>query len=217
MNARFIKVGNSPTPPSGSDLHVWRILRSDPATLGKDEAAIAARILVPAAREGFVKARGGIRQVLARYLHCAPADVSMIRPENGKPRLAGGELEFNISHSGSEVCIAVARIPVGIDIEQSTRIVDAKAIAGRYFMPSESAAVAAAGDSHAAFLRIWVTKEAVVKMTGEGLAHALSCVETGPVVRVHGRPVSCQLFGFPGIIGCLAAAQEFEVKGWFEL
>ena len=59
-----------------------------------------------------------IRQLLGTYLGQDPAGLDFRRDAHGKPRLAGGELEFNLSHSGSALMLAVCRRhAVGVDLE----------------------------------------------------------------------------------------------------
>src|SRR5690349_20188145 len=59
-----------------------------------------------------------IRQLLASYAGRDPDGIRFQRGANGKPSLAGGELEFNLSHSGSLLLLALSRKqPLGVDLE----------------------------------------------------------------------------------------------------
>jgi 4'-phosphopantetheinyl transferase len=87
---------------------------------------------------------------------------------HGKPRLANGELRFNLTHSGELALVAVSSVEVGVDVEQVKPHRDLTGVAKRVFTAAERAEVAAGGDR--AFYRHWVAKEAFVKATGRGIS-----------------------------------------------
>jgi 4'-phosphopantetheinyl transferase len=124
--------------------------------------------------------RDPLRAVLGIYLGVPAGDVTFHEDEHGRPELASpwrDVLHFNWSHSGEMAIIAVARdvIP-GIDIEQLRPRPRAIQLAERFFHPAEIAALEALEDSsrEAAFLRLWTSKEAVLKALGRGLAFGLN-------------------------------------------
>lgn len=117
-------------------------------------------------------ARWSLREVLSPYLGEA-AKIEVVRGEHGKPRLADGGLEFNFSHSGELVVVAVSPTrPVGVDVEKMKPDRDFLAIAVRAFGAEEVAAVRAAtpADRAAVFYRHWVRHEARLKCVGVGLS-----------------------------------------------
>ncbi len=81
---------------------------------------------------------------------------------NGKPGFADVPLFFSISHSGDVCAVAVSDRPVGADIERVR-----EQYRPRLIERSLSAAEKAAFDGD--FTRLWCRKEAVAKMTGEGI------------------------------------------------
>ena len=93
----------------------------------------------------------------------------------GRPALAGAP-HFNVSHSGGAALIAVASLPVGVDLEErrdlamtadrQRRIV---AAAGRL-----NGAVRCFGDTDADVLEAWVRLEAVAKALGSGIGQLLT-------------------------------------------
>ncbi len=95
---------------------------------------------------------------------------------NGKPYIAG--LNFNLAHSGTVSCIAVADGEVGIDIERIRPI--SRAAAAYSVTPAELERITAAPDFSAAFLGVWTQKEAYVKYLGAGLSVPFSSLETVP-------------------------------------
>jgi phosphopantetheine--protein transferase-like protein len=125
----------------------------------------------PAARRS--QANGALKRVLGSCLDVAPELVRFGELPGGKPTLAGRELEFNLTHSGTWAMIAVSReVPVGIDLERPRRFASAarfERLAQRICSPEEQAAVAAAPNPEAFLLRLWVRKEAVVKAEGTGV------------------------------------------------
>lgn len=85
--------------------------------------------------------------------------------EHGRPTLLG--LDFNISHSGEYVIMALSDSSVGCDIERIRPGRDS--IADRFFSHAESAWIQAAEDPVRAFYRIWTARESYGKYTGEGI------------------------------------------------
>jgi len=75
-------------------------------------------------------------------------------------------LHFNLSHSGDLALIALAPVPVGVDLERDTPA-DAQALAQAWFTPAEQARLAQGDDD---FLSLWTAREAVLKARGTGLS-----------------------------------------------
>lgn len=131
----------------------------------------------PWVQQRFILGRGLLRLLLSRYLGCPPAALPLTQSDRGKPYLPGQPWYFNLAHSGELLLYAIARHPVGIDVER-VRPLAALSLARRWFRPAEAAALAALPPVQqlAAFFATWTRKEACVKATGEGLA-ALHRVE----------------------------------------
>ncbi len=162
------------------DLHAAPALLAHLETwLAADELARAQRFVFDRDRRRFVVARALLRLLLGRYLRQTPQELSFIYGEAGKPSLdprGQPALEFNLSHSADRALLAVSgSVPIGVDIESSTRAIDVLAIANRYFYGREFDAIAAAPAplQRDAFLRHWVAKEAVLKGEGIGIGFAL--------------------------------------------
>ncbi len=85
----------------------------------------------------------------------------------GKPMLP--EIEFNISHAGSFVAMALGKEPVGIDVEGGRE--PSEKVAAR-FHPEEICRYEASApeEKKSQFYRIWTAKESVMKRDGRGLA-----------------------------------------------
>lgn len=104
------------------------------------------------------------------------AETDIARAPGGKPYLAtrGRPLNFNVSHSGDALLVALSRTAnVGVDVERVRAIPEWRAIAMRMFdavvRQRLVGEVACGADEDEAFIRCWCRHEASVKATGEGL------------------------------------------------
>ena len=90
----------------------------------------------------------------------------------GKPFLSNRkEYNFSLSHSGRCIAFVESNFPVGIDIEQIRE--SGLDIAKRYFSEKERKYTENSPDFNKSFTEIWTTKEAYIKMTGNGLSEPL--------------------------------------------
>lgn len=143
-------------PPEAGEIQVWTVpLDADTPTERRAQAHVAQS------------------RILGGCLGLGPDELSFTRHPGGKPALATGDLEFNLTHSGVWAMIAVSLdIPVGIDLERPRKFASAERferLVQRMCSPAEQAAVAAANDPADLLLRLWVRKEAVVKCSGAGV------------------------------------------------
>ncbi len=99
--------------------------------------------------------------------------------DNGKPLLQDyPHIHFNLSHCCKAVVCVVDSRPVGVDIEVIGRYKESLA---RYTMNDcELASILASPEPAVAFARLWTMKEAVLKLSGTGIAvSSLKDVLTG--------------------------------------
>lgn len=90
--------------------------------------------------------------------------------ESGKPIIIGHEdIHFNISHCKTAVACVVCDKPVGIDIESVDREAN-ESLYSYTLCPAEEQKVRTAEHPEVEFLRYWTMKEALVKMTGDGIS-----------------------------------------------
>ena len=95
--------------------------------------------------------------------------------EGGKPVIKGHpEIYFNFSHSGKVALCAIDSQPVGADVETPRKITPS--LISYTMNDAEQAAIASAPESLSAFLALWTKKEAVLKLTGEGIRSDLKTV-----------------------------------------
>ncbi|WP_373576850.1 4'-phosphopantetheinyl transferase family protein [Parafannyhessea umbonata] len=111
--------------------------------------------------------------LLARDVLGVTADADVSYGEYGKPRVAGGP-EFNLTNDVGIVALAVAKRPVGIDLEEiPARYRDVEdLITRKYYDEAERAAVGdgSTRERRAAWARAWTRREAILKAMGTGFA-----------------------------------------------
>nr|WP_168511842.1 4'-phosphopantetheinyl transferase superfamily protein [Streptomyces sp. S1D4-11]QIY98692.1 4'-phosphopantetheinyl transferase superfamily protein [Streptomyces sp. S1D4-11] len=201
------------------EVHVWHFSLDVPVdgfadVLSPEEEARRSRLASDLHRNRFAVAHGVKRGVLGLCLSMPPRQVPIVTGRWGKPRVAGDEVTFSLSHSEGAALLAVSRHrDVGVDIERPRPALDPREFAARYFRPEESRQVASATSSRrwASFLALWTRKEACVKAVGARLGQALSLpvglgachvsAPTGPTAvhwRVDDIPVR------PGCVGAVA-------------
>jgi len=145
---------------------VWGAMRSAPPALLADEVHVVRLPLGDREEAGRA-----LRDVLAAYLETSPEAIRILEGAHGKPELAGGELNFNLSHSGGAGLVAVSRErAVGVDVERIDSRRDALALAERALGAEGAAAVQAApvSDRTAVFHRAWFRREGRGEMRGHG-------------------------------------------------
>ncbi|MFI5693518.1 4'-phosphopantetheinyl transferase family protein [Kribbella sp. NPDC051586] len=115
------------------------------------------------------------RRVLGRRFSLPAAKVGLDRTcaECGKPhgKVRADGVELSVTHSGDLVGVAIADVPVGIDVEAVDPELDVDAAARVALSPNEVRDLSGYdGIAKAqAFTTYWTRKEAVLKATGEGL------------------------------------------------
>ena len=166
---------------SPRSLHVWRadldVAGEDLAgLLCADERERAARIAGARERRRWMSSRGALRALLSRYTGVEPRTLPIVRGESGKPRLAAGGIEFNLSHSQASALFAFSRQEaVGVDVEvPRERRRDFVAIARRTLGADVARRLGelAGEEQQTEFLRAWVRREARLKCLGTGLGAA---------------------------------------------
>lgn len=192
---------------------IWRMRKSpDVSYLTETEMAFSERYASTDSKEAYLKSRSGLRAFASLYASIAPSDVKIEIKKSGKPFFENIEgLHFNISHSGSEVAIAFSASPVGFDMEVLKRKRDCLAIAERFFTAEESREVKMAGDSaNELFVRLWTAKEAMLKLSGEGLVggldRAISLSEQEG--RLADQRIHLARLDWEGVVGCVASFES---------
>jgi 4'-phosphopantetheinyl transferase len=165
------------------EVHLWHVDLAAVATaearwqqvLSADERTRAARFHFSRDRQHFTATRALLRTVLAGYVASNPSELAFRYSEKDKPSLAlaGNQVEFNVSHSGTTALLAFARgRAVGVDVERIREDLDPAALAHRFFSSHEQNQLAATppSEKYQAFFRCWTRKESYIKAKGTGLS-----------------------------------------------
>ena len=194
------------------EVHIWRTTVDwAPASLmrlkqllSSDERARVDRFFFEKDQRSHLVSRGWLRVLLGRYLDVPADQLAFEYGTHGKPRLAGhatlsshqAPLQFNVSHSGELVLIAVtAGRTLGVDVERIRPDTNTMELAERFFSAHECAVLARLppAQQHDAFFNGWSRKEAFIKACGMGLSMPLdsfdvSLVPDEPAQLIATRP-----------------------------
>lgn len=221
------------------EAHIWAarfdLAVSPPASLADllsaEERARSARFRFPKDRHRSIYARGWLRRFLGGYLGRLNSAIRIETGPHGKPQIAGGEVHFNVSHSGDGVLFGFSPLgPLGVDLEFVRPVDDWESIAERYFCPSEILALRQipAASQLEGFFRCWTRKEAYLKAAGTGLSASLKSVEvschpeeTARIISLGGSAEAADAWAlhawepFEKCPGCLAIpAGPLHLKAW---
>ena len=181
------------TEPGGHEIgpeevHLWRFPlapggdSTGTQNLSDDERRRAEGMQSDTARQSFVASQSALRGLLSAHTGTPPRELTFTRGAHGKPSLASpaATLEFNVSHSGDWGVIALARVPVGVDVEQIRQGRATPALEKRFLTEGEREMIAGRSerDGESAFFVVWCRKEAYLKATGFGLAAPFSRVDS---------------------------------------
>jgi len=148
--------------------------------LSPDEREQAHRFYFEKDRQRCVLARGLLRLLLGHCLGRSADQLHFEYNKFGKPSLVGTphpSLQFNLSHSGDLVLVALSRgRALGVDIERMRMNVAVTEIAARFFSAGECEALhtVVPAARHEAFFACWTRKEAYLKARGDGLSLPLA-------------------------------------------
>lgn len=118
----------------------------------------------------FIICRALLKFLLAEHTGLELAKIALDIDTNKKPYLPSHpSVFFNVTHAGDYAMIAIARSPVGVDIEYINRNFDYKEILPTIFAEIEIDTVNNDNDKHGTFYRFWTRKEAIVKAIGKGI------------------------------------------------
>ncbi|MFM8457917.1 MAG: 4'-phosphopantetheinyl transferase family protein [Chthoniobacterales bacterium] len=155
------------------------------ALLSEEEKVRAEQISNPALRKRFVIGRGMRRKMLSEAAGLPIDQLVFAESADGKPRCANvSGWDFNVSHSGDYVFVAVGRGRVGVDLEQIRPVREMESIVERYFHRDEAVAWRSLDTSlrEEAFFVLWSAREAAMKCVGLGLARGLSITRVDPAI-----------------------------------
>ncbi len=200
------------------DLHLDRpAFHRACALLDAQERARCARLRSALPRHRFAAAHAGLRRLLARRLHCQPAQVLLAWEPGGKPRLRPGPgrpLHFSLAHAGDHALVAVsAEHPVGVDLELLPPPPGIREDLAAHLSAIERQALQAMDPQRQALsaLRCWVRKEALLKASGHGLTLAPAALTV--TWEGEARLMASELQQYPVGDWALAAHESAEWTG----
>lgn len=122
-----------------------------------------------------------LKKTITTLFNVPCEEMEITRDEYGKPFLLSPsiDLEFNISHAGDWVVVAIDSMEIGIDIEQIVTM--NLEIAERFFTQEEYKYIAnqtLQEQKNERFFRIWTMKESYIKGVGRGLTIPLDSFTT---------------------------------------
>lgn len=103
------------------------------------------------------------------------ANKEIIYNAYGKPYLKNNELYFNISHDKNITVLVTSDNEIGVDLEYLTY---RPSVVKKYFNLKEQNIIKKSRQKEYDFTKIWVMKEAYVKMKGMGITYGLQNVDT---------------------------------------
>lgn len=162
------------------------------ACLGPQEQEHLRHRRLAQAQRQLITSRGCLRYLLSRYTDQPPDSLSFSYGPRGKPAIDLTDLtddgnkqalQFNLSHSGERLLMAVSRATsvkaIGVDLEVLRPVTQLPGLCRRCLTPSEAAQVLAQPNSQVdqQFLRYWTGKEACLKGLGLGITNSLQSLE----------------------------------------
>ena len=158
----------------------------DRLRIRSDSLSLALRVLPEAGpKEASAAAYALLRDLLTEdgWLPAeALAAHPILKDRQEKPCLAMNPgIYFNLSHSGRYIACAVARSPLGIDVQEHRTLPEK--VLDRFFSDEERRLVRRAPDPVRAFFDLWVRREAWAKYTGEGIFKSRADRACGALIR----------------------------------
>ena len=147
--------------------------------LSPDEYRHWHEIRQPGRQREYLLGRILLRRLLAERLGCPPDTLVFRTGEHGKPTLVSHDWQFNLSHSGDWLVLALCQQgPLGVDVEMGLRQRPVLPLAQRFYAPDEYQWLCTlpSREQASAFYRLWSRKEAVLKAHGGGIAAGLDKV-----------------------------------------
>ncbi len=157
------------------DHHFPKVKRAVEEVLSDRELEKAGRMFIQKDKERYIVSKFCLRTILGLCLQVPPNEVNFIFHEYKKPTANG--IEFNISHTGDYVLIAIGPTPLGIDIEHLNRDFDFKSILDITFSKKEIDYIGDKDIDPTNFYVMWTRKEALLKASGEGVSDNLHLIE----------------------------------------
>jgi 4'-phosphopantetheinyl transferase len=152
-----------------------QIAKDDTQILSGEELNKSLRFIRKTDSERYIAVRHLLRTILSKVCLTAPQDIEFYNSGNKKPSVEG--VEFNISHSGNYILLAIAPDAIGVDIEIINADFDYEPVLTISFTPDEILFIKNGSDSVFNFYTLWTRKEAILKASAEGLTDDMDKVK----------------------------------------
>ncbi|MBI3773022.1 MAG: 4'-phosphopantetheinyl transferase superfamily protein [Gammaproteobacteria bacterium] len=155
-------------------LYAWRLethLSDDLALLSNEETHRYRNFKQPLAAMRYAAARAGLRLRLGEHLNDNPAALQIRHTPLGKPFLSHfTHCHFSLSHCGDNAVLAVADVPVGVDLEALPKR-DWQGLAQHVLSDEEldHLRTQPMANQSRCLIEYWTAKESVMKACGLGL------------------------------------------------
>lgn len=143
------------------------------------------------------KLRGGLGEILLRKVlvteyNFRSEDIKFTFNDYAKPFLEGQNIQFNISHSGNWVVLAVDDNLIGIDVEE-VKDINYEEILGSILNDNEFSYIKNSNSKLKTFYTLWTLKESYIKMIGKGMSIPLKSF----TIKIYGEDLwksACQYY-----------------------
>ena len=124
----------------------------------------------------YEHSRGYVREALSTILEIPAIDIPIISPPGLPPQLPSEMGYVSFSHCKEGLLIGWSSQNIGVDIERSNRIFEAKKILNKFFSSNEKLFLKDLNDTElrSEVLKLWVRKEAAIKWQKGSIANDLS-------------------------------------------
>lgn len=115
------------------------------------------------------------KKSIASFFNLKPEDIKFKKDNYDRPFLDHSEVkdfDFNLSHSGEYVVLAISDKRIGIDIEE-IKPIDLNLSEDCFHEKERQFLLQSGKDQLAVFYNIWTLKESFIKAIGEGLSYPL--------------------------------------------
>jgi 4'-phosphopantetheinyl transferase len=184
-----------------------------------DEANRLQAMTAEVRRRSFLAGHWQARVLAADWLQVEARRIALHRHDDGRPQLvvdgAASPLSLSVSHSGDWLAIALAVVPVGVDVELPRRQRDLRALARFTLSPEEVASLDRLDDNDysLAFHRFWTLKEARGKRSGTGLLPAASRRLTSLPSGVDTAEATSWMFGDGALSVAIEPGMPVDIVG----
>jgi len=124
----------------------------------------------------YIFSRGKVRKVLSQIFNLEPLSVPLDAKPGAPPLLANNYGYVSISHCKDALLLGWSKSPIGVDIERRDRMFSHEKIVSNLFNDFEKNIITRSVPElkRENSLKIWISKECIVKLTGISLLNSFN-------------------------------------------